>query len=141
MNEKLTPCEKLGYKVGDRFEVIAYNGYYKVGEIIILTYDDNTDQPRFSGQSGIWYIGLQNVKKYYEPKEYSYYKKDIAFYDYIDPYRLYTLYGVNRGAVQQCIKKLLAAGQRGAKDYKQDILEARDALNRELEMLEEDNAK
>ena len=57
----------------------------------------------------------------------------------LDPYRIYDIYDVTDPAAQQAIKKLLAAGNRGNEDFKQDLIEARDALNRRLEMLEEDD--
>jgi len=56
----------------------------------------------------------------------------------LDPYRIYDIYGVTDPAAQQAIKKCLAAGKRGIKSFKQDLIEARDALDRRIEMLEED---
>lgn len=50
MEKKMTPCEKLGYKVGDRFEVIdpeRVTGNCSVGDIIILHRDDGTTSPFF----------------------------------------------------------------------------------------------
>lgn len=45
----MTPCEKLGYKVGDRFEVIDSDNFLKwpVGTIVVLHRDDRTYAPRF----------------------------------------------------------------------------------------------
>ena len=45
--EEMTPCEKLGYKVGDRFKMIdpTHGGY--VGQIAELYYDDGTHEPKF----------------------------------------------------------------------------------------------
>ena len=46
----MTPCEKLGYKVGDRFEVIdpeQVTGNCSVGDIIILHRDDGSTSPFF----------------------------------------------------------------------------------------------
>ena len=46
----MTPCEKLGYKVGDRFEVVdpeQVTGNCSVGDIIILHRDDGTTSPFF----------------------------------------------------------------------------------------------
>ena len=46
----MTPCEKLGYKVGDRFEVInpeCVTGNCSAGDIIILHRDDGSSMPLF----------------------------------------------------------------------------------------------
>ena len=44
----MTPCEKLGYKVGDRFECLEGNtGLYMPGDILILKEDDGSDNPWF----------------------------------------------------------------------------------------------
>lgn len=56
----------------------------------------------------------------------------------LDPYRIADVYELTDHSLFTAMKKILAAGQRGNKNYKQDIIEARDALNRKLEMLEED---
>ena len=45
----MTPCEKLGYKVGDRFIALDDNklvGRSK-GDILELVKDDGTDRPLF----------------------------------------------------------------------------------------------
>lgn len=56
----------------------------------------------------------------------------------LDPYRIAEIYGITDHAMFQALKKLLVAGQRGNKSVEQDITEARDALNRKIEMLSED---
>jgi len=56
----------------------------------------------------------------------------------VDPYRIAALYGLTDHALFQALKKILAAGQRGGKDQRQDIVEAIGALNRKLEMMDED---
>lgn len=44
----MTPCEKLGYKAGDRFECLEANtGLYMPGDILILKEDDGSDNPWF----------------------------------------------------------------------------------------------
>lgn len=50
----MTPCEKLGYKVGDRFEVVDIDGMdgFTKGSIIDLYRDDNSDEPLFKLVSG-----------------------------------------------------------------------------------------
>ena len=71
-------------------------------------------------------------------KMYSHYFKLVKHLTYIDVYRVLDLFKVERASVAHAVKKLLCAGNRGAKNYVQDITEARDSLNRELEMLTED---
>lgn len=56
----------------------------------------------------------------------------------LDPYRILFVYDICNPAQQHAIKKLLRAGE-SDKGYKQDIEEARDSLNRLLEMIEEDD--
>ena len=51
----MTPCERLGYKVGDRFVVIQQsNSRAKVGWIVVLSFDDGSDNPFFKkdGENG-----------------------------------------------------------------------------------------
>lgn len=57
----------------------------------------------------------------------------------LDPYRIADVYGMTDHALFSALKKILAAGQRGNKDSQRDITEARDALNRKLEMITEDS--
>lgn len=52
----------------------------------------------------------------------------------IDVYDVLKAFNVTQPAVQHAIKKLLAPGQRGVKTWVQDIGEARDSLNRAIEM-------
>lgn len=60
----MTPCEKLGYKVGDTFTVTCGSGEYKTtpytiklssgftaGQVITLSRDDGSDIPLFSGEN------------------------------------------------------------------------------------------
>lgn len=72
-----------------------------------------------------------------QQEKHSHYKKDVSSLKSIDVYRVLDLFGVESHAVGHAIKKLLCSGQRGGKDRKQDIQEAIDSLNRELEMVEE----
>lgn len=73
-----------------------------------------------------------------QEEKHSHYKKDVSHLNVIDVYRVLELYGVESHAVGHAIKKLLCCGQRGAKGRKQDIQESIDSLNRELEMVTED---
>ena len=51
MNSKMTPCEMLGYKVGDEFEVISHHAFKK-GQVVTLHEDDGTECPLFAGDGG-----------------------------------------------------------------------------------------
>ena len=58
MSKKMTPCEKLGYKVGDRFKVVDGTGVnYAVGSFITLIRDDGSSCPRFNGVNAIYESG------------------------------------------------------------------------------------
>ena len=58
MNSKMTPCEKLGYKVGDKFKVVDGTGvHYAVGSFITLIHDDGSSCPRFNGVHAIYESG------------------------------------------------------------------------------------
>lgn len=50
-----------------------------------------------------------------------------------DVYDVLHAFGVQSHAVGHAVKKLLMPGQCGAKDYEQDLREAVQAINRELE--------
>lgn len=70
---------------------------------------------------------------------YEKYFKDVSGYDVIDVYRVHRLFGVNDEVLCHASKKLLLSGVRtGGKTLEQDVKEARDSLNRWLEMLTED---
>ena len=49
MSKQMTPCEKLGYKVGDRFEMIVSDCGWIAGEVVKLVRDDGTVSPEFEG--------------------------------------------------------------------------------------------
>ena len=58
MSKKMTPCEKLGYKVGDKFKVVDGTGvHYAVGSFITLIHDDGSSCPRFNGAHAIFESG------------------------------------------------------------------------------------
>lgn len=63
------------------------------------------------------------------------YRKDVRHLDWIDLYVLADLYDVDSHPVFHAIKKLLCAGKRGAKDYEQDLMEAIESIERELQMM------
>lgn len=56
----------------------------------------------------------------------------------IDVYRVLRLFDVSDPCIQHAVKKLLAAGKRGAKDAEKDIAEAIESLRRWQEMRQED---
>lgn len=71
--------------------------------------------------------------------KYGKYFKDIAKYLKLDIYRVLDLYKVTDHAIGHAVKKLLLAGDRtGGKSLVDDVTEARDTLNRWLEMRDED---
>jgi len=70
-------------------------------------------------------------------EKYDYYHKNCP-YDSIDPYRIAAIYELKDNSLFQAFKKILVAGQRGAKDAEKDVDEAIDALKRWKEMREED---
>lgn len=71
-------------------------------------------------------------------KKHSHYKKDVSNLQFVDVYRVLQMFEVTHPAVQHAAKKVLCAGQRGAKDWAKDIQEAIDSLQRALDMAKED---
>lgn len=70
---------------------------------------------------------------------YEKYFKDVSGHDVIDVYRTHRIFGLNDEVLCHASKKLLLSGVRtGGKTLEQDVKEARDSLNRWLEMLAED---
>ena len=70
--------------------------------------------------------------------KHSHYKKTVAGLQFVDVYRVLTLFGVTDPCIQHAVKKMLVAGGRGAKDISQDVQEAIDTLQRWQEMRRED---
>jgi hypothetical protein len=83
---------------------------------------------------------LKVAEHYKEPpvrEKYGAYQKDVRHLDTIDVYETHRLFNVEdtSGCIQHASKKLLLSGVRtGNKTKLQDIEEARDTLNRWLEM-------
>ncbi len=73
--------------------------------------------------------------------DFTHYQKPVEHLKWIDIYRVLLLFGVTNPCLQHAIKKLLCAGQRGAKGQKQDVQEAIASLLRYLEMQTEDEKK
>ena len=75
-------------------------------------------------------------------QNHDHYFKDVSNLKHIDVYRVLILFGVTDPCIQHAIKKLLCAGNRGAKDKTQDVQEAISSLLRYLEMqTENENEK
>ena len=64
-----------------------------------------------------------------QPK-YGHYFKDVSHLKKIDVYRVIDLWEITDPALQHALKKVLAAGKRGAKNQLQDVAEAIDSLVR-----------
>lgn len=71
--------------------------------------------------------------------KHNHYFKNVENLNMIDVYRVLELFDVQSHAVGHAVKKLLCSGGRGSKDYLQDIQEAIDSLQREIEMKKEDS--
>ena len=67
-------------------------------------------------------------------KHYRYEHKGVK----LDPFRIAKIYGMQSFAMMTILKKCLCAGDRGHKDYRQDLNDIICAAQRELEMLDED---
>ena len=70
---------------------------------------------------------------------YPKYYKDVSRLSEIDVYAVHDLFAINdpSGCIQHASKKLLLSGVRtGGKSAYEDIREARDTLNRKLELME-----
>jgi len=46
-----TPCDKLGYQVGDKFEILESSCGFKEGKIVELFGYDGSDTPLFKGEN------------------------------------------------------------------------------------------
>ena len=67
------------------------------------------------------------------------YHKDVSHLKTVDVYRLIRLWEISDPELQHALKKILAAGQRGAKSTAQDVQEAIDSLVRWKQIQDEDN--
>lgn len=72
-------------------------------------------------------------------RKHAHYFRSVARLKEVDIYRFLELFNVTDQALGHAIKKLVAPGGRGAgKDFRKDVQEAIDTLQRRLEMLDED---
>ena len=58
-------------------------------------------------------------------QKHEHYFKDVSNLKFIDVYRVLDLFGVSNPCIQHAVKKLLCSGQRGVKDTRQDVQEAK----------------
>lgn len=76
-----------------------------------------------------------------QQRKHAHYFRNVEHLKEIDIYRFLELFNVTDQALGHAIKKLVAPGGRGAgKDFRKDVQEAIDTLQRRLEMLNEDEA-
>ena len=74
-------------------------------------------------------------------EKYPHYFKDVRHLDAIDVYRIIELFEITDPCLQHALKKVLAAGKRGAKNKEKDVNEALDSLNRWVAMQFENSKK
>lgn len=72
---------------------------------------------------------------------YPHYHKDVGHLKSIDVYRVIDLWEITDPALQHALKKIMAVGQRGAKNSEVDIKEAMDSLKRYQQMQLENSLK
>ena len=66
----MTPCEKLGYEVGDEFVVVGFICPLPVNTCLRLCHDDGTQMPAFlDSNDKFHFINLNNVKPLKSTKE------------------------------------------------------------------------
>ena len=81
---------------------------------------------------------MSDIEKLAE--EHQHYYKDVSYLNTVDVYRVLKLFNVTDPCIQHAVKKLLVAGGRGAgKSIERDLREARDSINRALQMIAEDD--
>jgi hypothetical protein len=79
--KKLTPCQQLGYKVGDKFEILKTGWGFTKGQIVTLYEDNESICPLFEGENSEYsfhfnkvlvhgaYLSLSSVKPITPPKK------------------------------------------------------------------------
>lgn len=81
-------------------------------------------------------LPIQIMTKVDPGKHYRFMYKGLK----LDPFRIAQIYGMTSFAMMTILKKCLCAGNRGHKDYRQDLNDIICAAQRELELLDEDGA-
>ena len=74
----MTPCEKMGYKVGDEFEMLVSAYGWEVGEVVKLIHDDGTKCPDFEG------VTSQN-RRYEDNRMFLYIENDEGYATQVKP--------------------------------------------------------
>ena len=78
---------------------------------------------------------MDALKQSANQRMYPKYFKSVVNDTYIDVYRVHQLFNLNNEMLCHASKKLLLAGERtGEKSLRKDVIEARDTLNRYLEL-------
>lgn len=81
-------------------------------------------------QAELYRAGLEpNVGPFYANDKY---KREIKPGVFVDVYDVIDCFEVTSGALQHAVKKLLAAGKRGHKDYEQDLIDILSSVERAL---------
>lgn len=114
MTNDAVVCEKCG---GELEIGLVWDGCRKCGHL---------QNPHFENELAAYR---------HQNRKHGHYFKDVSQLDFIDVYAVLKLFGVTDPCLQHAIKKLLCAGQRGVKDQAKDINEAKDTLERCLELL------
>ena len=65
----MTPCEELGYKVGDRFEVIEWHLLLPIRSVVTLHRDDGSDCPIFRCGGNNFHVLLYKISPIKPTKE------------------------------------------------------------------------
>ena len=133
----MTTCKEMGYKVGDVFTVVSKgNCFYSKGDRVVLDEDDGTRCPYFVSPKHNHRIAvdLDHIEKIEEKNNK--YARNVKGAD-VDIYDILFSWKVECPATQHAIKKLLMPGQRGHKDKKKDLQEAKQAIERAIELLGE----
>lgn len=64
----MTPCQELGYSVGDKFRVREGSQWFPEGCIVVLKFDDWSTQPLFQqitgvkNNDGVWWEYLSYIE-------------------------------------------------------------------------------
>ncbi len=124
-------CKDLGWKVGDKFKCIKTCAF-AIGEVIELVFDDGSYIPLFKSivGGGEMFVSLEDIEKIGDRNIYvrTIYGVEVDVYDVL------VAWNVTCPATQHAIKKLLMPGQRGSKDKLQDLEEAKQAIERAIEL-------
>ena len=164
MTEERKPGDYIGkmiLKCGRHDRIVTYFGWVKDnGMISSMVKNDSDDRDifivdRFEGDHfpNDWHKTkhtIDEVLSWIQPariivdkpipeiaKKYPHYYKDVRDYDFMDVYAVHKVFDVQdpSGAIQHASKKLLLSGVRtGGKSARKDIMEARDTLNRWLDL-------